>query len=85
MLRTFELGVQTIRIEVAQTLAAVAWGRRLPVTGAQLWAMLQVHGFDASWKSEFCLLFDFGFSLLVATHSRRPIRKKIVAPMSIDP
>jgi hypothetical protein len=84
VLRTFELGVQAIRVEVAQTLAAVAWGRRLPVTGAQLWAMLQVHGFDASWKSEFCLLFDFGFSLLVATHGRRPIRKKIVKPMSID-
>jgi hypothetical protein len=84
MLRTIELGVQTIRVEVAQTLAAVAWGHRLPVTGAQLWAMLQVHGFDDSWKSEFCLLFDFGFSLLVATHSRRPIRKKIVEPMSID-
>ena len=84
MFRAFELGVRAIRVEVAQTLAAVSWGLRLPVDGAKLWTMLRVHGFDESWKSEFCLLFDFGFSLLVATHGRRPIRKKIVEPMSID-
>jgi hypothetical protein len=71
-------------MEVAKSLAAIAWGRRLPVDGEQLWKMLHVHGFDDSWKSEFCLLFDFGFSLLVATHRRPPIRKKIVKPMSID-
>ena len=82
--RAFELGVRTIRVEVAQSLAAVAWGRRLPINGAQLWAMLEVHGFDDSWKSEFCQLFEFGFSLLVATHGRRPIKKKKVKPMSID-
>ena len=81
--RAFELGMQTIRVEVAQSLAAVAWGRRLPINGAQLWAMLEVHGFDDSWKSEFCLLFDFGFSLLVRTHGRQPIKKKKVKPMSI--
>ncbi|MDQ6866857.1 MAG: hypothetical protein M3178_00030 [Pseudomonadota bacterium] len=84
MLCAFESGGQTIRVEVAQTLAAVAWGRRLPVNGAQLWKMLQVHGFDDNWKSEFCLLFDFGFSLLVTTHRRRPVRKKIVEAMLID-
>jgi hypothetical protein len=84
MLCAYESGGRTIRVEVAQTLAAVAWGRRLPVTGAQLWAMLQVHDFDDSWKSEFCTLFDFGVSLLVSTHQRRPIKNKIVKPMSID-
>jgi hypothetical protein len=45
--------------------------------------MLAVHGFDDNWKSEFCTLFDFGFSLLVSTHQRKPIKKKIVEPMSI--
>jgi len=83
-LRAFESGMQTIRVEVAQSLAAVAWGRRLPISGAQLWAMLEVHSFDDSWESEFCLLFDFGFSLLVGTHGRRPIKKKKVKPMSND-
>ncbi len=81
-LRAFELGMRTV--EVAQSLAAVAWRRRLPINGAQLWAMLEAHGFDDSWKSEFCQLFDFGFSLLVGTHGRRPIKKKKVKPMSID-
>jgi hypothetical protein len=84
ILRAFESGVQTIRIEVARSLAAVAWGHRLPINGTELWAMLEVHGFDDSWRSEFCLLFDFGFSLLVATHGRRPIKKKKVKPMSVD-
>lgn len=82
--RACESGARTIRVEVAQSLVAVAWGRRLPINGAQLWAMLEVHSFDDSWKSEFCLLFDFGFSLLVGTHGRRPIKKKKVKPMSID-
>jgi hypothetical protein len=77
-LRAFQLG------EVAQSLAAVAWARRLPLNGTQLWAMLEVHGFDVSWKSEFLLLFDFGVSLLVRTHGRRPIKKKKVRSMSID-
>jgi hypothetical protein len=84
MFRALESGARTILVEVAQTLAVVAWGRRLPVDGATIWTMLQVHGFDESWKSEFCLLFDFGVALLVATHRRRPIRKKIVEPMSSD-
>jgi len=84
MFRALESGGRTIRVEVAETLAAVAWGRRLPIDGATLWTMLQVHGFDENWKSEFCLLFDFGVSLLVASHRRRPVRKKIVEPMSVD-
>jgi hypothetical protein len=83
LLRAFEAGGHTIRTEVAQSVAAIAWWRRLPVKGEQLWTMLQVHGFDDSWKSEFCLLFDFGFSLLIGTHGRRPIKKKITEPMSI--
>jgi hypothetical protein len=82
--RAFELGMRTIRVEVAQSLTAVAWWSRLPINGTQLWAMLEVHGFDDSWKSEFQLLFDFGVSLLVGTHGRPPIKKKKVKPMSID-
>jgi hypothetical protein len=82
-LRAFELGMRTIPVEVAQSLAAVAWRRRLPINGAQIWEMLEAHGFDDSWKSEFCQLFEFGFSLLVGTHGRRPIKKKKVKPMSL--
>jgi hypothetical protein len=78
LLRSFESGAKTIRVEAAQALAAVAWWHRLPVTGGQVWAMLEAHGFDKRWQSDFCKLFDFGFSLLVSTHGRKPIRKKII-------
>jgi hypothetical protein len=76
LLRAFESGAKTIRVEAAQVLVAAAWWRRLPVTGEQIWAMLQAHGFEERWQSDFCQLFDFGFSLLVSTHGRKPIRKK---------
>ena len=83
LLRSFGPDPRTIRVETAHSLAAVAWRLRLPATGEQLWAMLRVHDFKDAWLSDFCALFDFGVSLLIATHGRRPIKKKTVRPMSI--
>jgi hypothetical protein len=76
LLRSFGPDARTIRVETAHSLAAVAWQLRLPVTGKQLWAMLRAHDFKDAWRSDFCALFDFGVSLLIATHGRRPIKKK---------
>jgi hypothetical protein len=78
LVRAFGSGARTIRVETAEALAAVSWSRRLPITGELLWPTLQNHGFNEDWKSEFCSLFDFGCSLLVGTHGRKPIKKKIV-------
>ena len=83
LLRSFGPDARTIRAETAHSLAAIAWQLRLPITGTQLWEMLRAHDFDDAWRSDFCTLFDFGVSLLTATHGRRPIKKKIVTSMSI--
>jgi hypothetical protein len=83
LLRSFGPDPRTIRVEAAYSLAAVAWRLRLPATGEQLWAMLRVNDFNDAWLPDFCALFDFGVSLLIATHGRRPIKKKTVIPMSI--
>jgi hypothetical protein len=82
LLRSFGPDGRTIRVETAHSLAAVAWQLRLPATGKQLWEMLRAHDFNDTWRSDFCALFDFGVSLLIATHGRRPIKKKTVISMS---
>jgi hypothetical protein len=82
LLRSFGPDARTIRVETAHSLAAVAWQLRLPATGMQLWGMLRAHDFKDTWRSDFCALFDFGASLLTATHGRRPIKKKTVISMS---
>jgi hypothetical protein len=82
LLRSFGPDARTIRVETAHSLAAVAWQLRLPITGGQLWEMLRAHDFEDAWRSEFCALFEFGVSLLIATHGRRPIKKKVVTSMS---
>jgi hypothetical protein len=78
VLRSFGSATKTIRVDAAQALVALARWRLLLVIGEQVWGMLQAHGFDKRWQSDFCELFDFGFSLLVSTHGRKPIRKKVV-------
>jgi hypothetical protein len=83
LLRSFGSDARTIRVETAHSLAAAAWQLRVPITGIQLWGMLRVHDFEDAWRSDFCTLFEFGVSLLIATHGRRPIKKKIVTSMSI--
>jgi hypothetical protein len=84
LLRAYESNPRPIHVEVAQSLAAVTWGKRLPISGARLWEMLAAHSFNETWRDEFCHLFDFGVALLVGTIGRQPVGTRNAPAMSVN-
>ncbi len=64
------------------SIVSACWWQRLPVNGSDIWPMIEVHGLDKKKKTEFAALFDFGFELLVRSNGRKPIKRKLMPPLS---
>jgi hypothetical protein len=63
-------------------IVSACWRQRLPISGHEIWPMLEAHGFAETQRPEFINLFEFGFDLLIRTHGRPPIKRKRMAPLS---
>lgn len=59
----------------------VCWLKRLPLTPAEVSAVLSAHGLPPEINLQAQKAFAEGTGLLVYTHGRRPIKKKRVAPL----
>jgi hypothetical protein len=68
--------------KMADGLIARCWGDRLPVNGAEVWAVLGAHGAQPKLEERFVELFDFGIALLVGIKGRPPVRQRRMAPLS---
>jgi hypothetical protein len=60
------------------------WRSRLPLSAAEIWAVLEAHGMPKKFEKEVQRAYIDGTELLVYSHGRRPIKKKRVKPLSIS-
>lgn len=68
--------------ELTRHVIAACWRRRLPLNGVDLWPLFMAHSVQVNIEAEFIEYFDFGISLLVATHGRKAIKQKRMPAMS---
>jgi hypothetical protein len=66
---------------VCLSLVATTWGRRLPLSPEIIWPMLKAHNFSGD-RNNFSALYDFGLDLLIRTNGRKPIKRKLMEPLS---
>lgn len=76
-----ETGTAAIPLAI-HPIVATCWWRRMPISSDEAWGMLAAHGFDVLNPYEFSRFFSFGIELLIATHGRKPIRKRRMEPLS---
>jgi hypothetical protein len=74
---------KTWSVETLLPILNVVRSRRLPLSGADLWPTLEAHGCSPETRSSFENYFDFAIKVLIAMVGRRPIKRKLVDPMSI--
>lgn len=60
----------------------VCWRCRLPLTGQEIWLLLEAHGVDARWRQEVIELFAFGIELLTGSNGRPAVKRRRMRPMS---
>ena len=56
------------------------WRRRFPITGEELWAVLQIHGIPACLRKRLIQLFHDGREILICAKGYKPIKKNRVTP-----
>lgn len=54
------------------------WRRRFPITGEELWAVLQAHSIPARLHKRLVQLFHDGREILICAEGRKPIKKNRV-------
>jgi hypothetical protein len=68
--------------KIVTSVVARCWGQRLPLDGAEVWAVLAAHGARDELKTASIELFDFGLALLVGAQGRVPIRRRRMSALS---
>jgi hypothetical protein len=58
------------------------WRRRFPITGEELWVILQSHGIPVRLRKRLIQLFHDGREILICAEGRKPIKKNRVTPLS---
>jgi hypothetical protein len=58
------------------------WYGRLPLNGAEVWAVVAAHGARPDIKQASVELFDFGLALLVGAQGRPPVKRRRMPPLS---
>jgi hypothetical protein len=71
-----------MRTEAQYPLINVCWSHRLPLSGSEVWAMLEAHGCDPIARPVVIERFDFGVGLLVGTQGRPPVKKRRMPALS---
>lgn len=60
------------------------WRKRLPLSDAEIWAILAAHGIPNEFEKDARRSYVEGLELLVYSHGRKPIKKKRTPPLSLS-
>jgi hypothetical protein len=60
------------------------WQQRLPLTGDEVWAVLEAHGAPLQWRCEVLSRYHYGLEALVRLVGRKPYKNRRVPPLSLS-